>query len=70
MGYGIIKNGTIANADYKYLTDPTTVTSDWKLYTAEFTLTEESEITTLIMNSKNGNGAPILVDDVTVTANQ
>ena len=70
MGYGIIKNGAIANADYKYLTDPTTVTSDWKLYTAEFTLTEESEITTLIMNSKNGNGAPILVDDVTVTANQ
>ena len=69
LGYGIIKNGAIANADYKYLNDPTAVSSNWKQYSYEFTLTEESTISALIMNSKVGNGAAILVDDVTITAN-
>ena len=69
LGYGIIKNGAIANADYKYLNDPTTVTNEWELHTAEFTLEKETVITALVMNSKVGNGAAILVDDVTITAN-
>ena len=68
LGYGIIKEGKIANADYKYLNDPTAVSSNWKQYSYEFTLTEESTISALIMNSKVGNGAAILVDDVTITA--
>ena len=68
LGYGVIKDGAIGNSDYKYLNDPTTVSSSWQLYTAEFTLTEESTITALVMNSKVGNGAAILVDDVTITA--
>lgn len=68
LGYGIIKDGAIGNSDYKYLNDPTTVTSDWQLCTAEFTLAEETTITALVMNSKVGNGASILVDDVTITA--
>ena len=69
MGYGIIKDGKIENSDYKYLTDPTTVTNEWELHAAEFTLEKETVITALVMNSKVGNGAAILVDDVTITAN-
>ena len=69
MGYAIIKDGAIGNSDYKYLNDPTTVSNNWQLHTAEFTLTEETEITALVMNSKVGNGAAILVDDIAITAN-
>ncbi|MBR5593264.1 MAG: choice-of-anchor J domain-containing protein [Bacteroidaceae bacterium] len=69
LGYGIIKDGKIENSDYKYLTDPTTVTNEWELHAAEFTLEKETVITALVMNSKVGNGAAILVDDVTITAN-
>ena len=70
LGYGIIKDGAITNNDYKYPKDPTTVTSDWKLYTYEFTLTQETLITALVMNSKTGGGNAILVDNVTITANE
>ena len=69
LGYGIIKDGAIANSDYKYQANATTVTGEWTLYTYEFTLTEETLITALVMNSKVGNGAAILVDNVTITAN-
>ena len=67
LGYGAIKNGAIANADYVYQKDAVTVTSEWKLYTHEFTLTQETEIAALVMNSKVGNGNPILVDNITLT---
>ena len=67
LGYGAIKNGAIANADYIYQKDAVTVTSEWKLYTHEFTLTQETEIAALVMNSKVGNGNPILVDNITLT---
>ena len=67
LGYGAIKNGAIANSDYVYQKDPVTVTSEWKLYTHEFTLTQETEIAALVMNSKVGNGNPILVDNITLT---
>ena len=67
LGYGIIKNGAIANSDYKYQTSATTVTGEWKLYSFEFKLTETTEVAALIMNSKVGNGASILVDNVTLT---
>ena len=67
LGYGIIKNGAIANADYKYQDNATTVTNEWKLYTHEFTLAEETVIAALVMNSKVGNEAAILVDNVTLT---
>lgn len=69
LGYGIIKDGAISNSDYKYQTNATTVTSEWTLYTYEFTLSQETLITALVMNSKNGNGNAILVDNVTITAN-
>lgn len=68
LGYGIIKDGAIANSDYKYQTNATTVTNEWELYTYEFTLTQETLITALVMNSKNGGGNAILVDNVTITA--
>ena len=68
LGYGIIKDGKIANTDYKYLNDATVAGSNWKQYSYEFTLTEESTITALVMNSKNGGGKAILVDDVTIAA--
>ncbi len=67
LGYGIIKNGAIANADYKYQATETYTTADWTLYTYEFTLTEETEVAILVMNNKKGNGASFLVDDVILT---
>ena len=68
LGYGIIKGGAIENSDYKYQTNATTVTSEWTLYTYEFTLSQNTLITALVMNSKVGNGNAILVDNVTITA--
>ncbi len=67
LGYGIIKNGAIANADYKYQATETYTTADWTLYTYEFTLTEETEVAILVMNNKKGNGTSFLVDDVILT---
>lgn len=67
LGYGIIKNGAITNADYKYQATETYTTADWTLYTYEFTLTEETEVAILVMNHKKGNGASFLVDNVTLT---
>lgn len=67
LGYGIIKDGAISNADYKYQATETYTTADWTLYTYEFTLTEETEVAILVMNNKKGNGASFLVDDVILT---
>lgn len=67
LGYGIIKEGKIANSDYKYQDNATTVSGEWTMYTHEFTLASETEVAVLIMNSKVGNGNSILVDNVMLT---
>lgn len=69
IGYGIITNGKIENSKYTYITDPTPAAEEWTEVKGEFTLDSATEVTILIMNSKVGNGAPILVDDVTLTTN-
>ena len=69
LGYLKLTNGAIANTqtDYKYITEPAAVTAEWTQTAAEFTLTETTEVAIIIMNSKNGNGAAFLVDDVILT---
>lgn len=69
LGYLKLTNGAIANTqtDYKYITEPAAVTAEWTQTAAEFTLTETTEVAIIIMNSKNGNGASFLVDDVILT---
>lgn len=69
IGYGIITDGKIENSNYKYITDPTPAAEEWTEVKGEFTLDSAIEVTILVMNSKVGNGAPILVDDVTLTTN-
>lgn len=66
IGYAKLTNGSVANweTDYIYLNDATTVPSEWEEVSAEFTIEEETEVSLIIMNSKVGNGAPILVDDI------
>ena len=69
IGYAKLTNGVVADTqnDYIYLTSASAVSSTWKQTTSNFTLTEQTEIAVIIMNSKYGEGAAILVDDVTLT---
>ena len=70
LGYAKLTNGAVAgNSDYIYITDPATVSAEWSEVSATFTLTETTELSIIIMNSKVGNGAPILVDDITLKTN-
>lgn len=66
MGYAILTNGVAVDytTDYQYLTYATEVTSEWSEITANFTLTETTEIAVMLVNAKSN--APILVDDVTL----
>lgn len=69
LGYVKLTNGAVANTstDYIYITEPASVGSEWEQATCAFELTEDTELAIIIMNSKNGNGNAILVDDVTLT---
>jgi hypothetical protein len=64
-----LTNGVVADTqnDYIYLTSASGVSSTWKQTSSSFKLETETEIAVIIMNSKNGGGAAILVDDVTLT---
>lgn len=69
LGYVILTDGKAASGDdYKYLTNATAVSSEWTLVSADFELTTETEVNIIVMNSKNGNGADILVDDISLTS--
>ena len=69
MGYAKLTNGVVADTqnDYVYITSATAVPTDWKKVSCNFTLDAETEIAINIMNSKYGEGASILIDDVTLT---
>lgn len=69
IGYAKLTNGVVADTqnDYIYLTSASAVSSSWKQTKSNFTLTEQTEIALIIMNSKYGEGAAILIDDVTLT---
>lgn len=69
LGYAKLTNGVVADTqnDYVYITSATTVPSDWKKATCNFTIDAETEVGIIIMNSKYGEGASILIDDVTLT---
>ena len=66
LGYAKLTNGAVADTqnDYIYLTSAAAVTANWKQTTVSFTLEAETELAIIVMNSKYGNGAAILVDDV------
>ena len=68
LGYAKLTNGVVADTqnDYIYITSATAVSQDWQETKCEFTLSEETEVGIIIMNSKYGAGASILVDDVTI----
>lgn len=72
LGYVIITDGKVANTskDYIYITDAATVTNEWAQTTCEFTLDKETDIELIVMNSKNGGGEPILIDDISLTGSE
>ncbi|MBQ2126676.1 MAG: choice-of-anchor J domain-containing protein, partial [Bacteroidaceae bacterium] len=69
LGYAKLTDGVVADTqnDYIYITSAAQVPSAWGQSYESFTLEAETEIAVIIMNSKNGSGASILVDDVTLT---
>ena len=69
LGYAKLTDGRVADTsnDYIYITEAASVSADWTEVSCTFTLKEETEINLIVMNSKNGKGAPILVDDVTLS---
>lgn len=69
LGYIKLTDGAIANTstDYIYITEAASVSSEWTEASCEFTLNATTEIALVVMNSKNGKGASILVDDVALT---
>ena len=69
LGYAKLTNGVVADTqnDYIYITSAAQVPAEWNRATCSFTVNEETEVGIIIMNSKYGEGASILVDDVTLT---
>ena len=69
LGYAKLTNGVVADTqnDYIYITSATAVPTEWKKVSCNFTLEAETEIAINIMNSKYGEGAAILIDDVALT---
>ncbi len=69
LGYAKLTNGAVADTqnDYIYISSATEVPTEWGQSHANFTLETETEVAIIIMNSKYGSGASILVDDVTLT---
>lgn len=68
IGYVVLTNGKAGSGDdYKYQNEPTSVSSTWQQVWANFELTTTTEVNIIVMNSKNGNGADILVDDIALT---
>ena len=68
LGYAKLTDGVVADTqnDYIYIIGATPVSQEWQEVKCEFTLNAETEVGIIIMNSKYGGGASILVDDVTI----
>ena len=71
-GYAIVKDGSIANSDYKYNSTYFDINNNgWTLIENEFTLDAETVVCLLVMNPKTNagktSGEDILVDDATLT---
>ena len=65
LGYGPIKeDGTCDTGKLSYMTDAADAGSDWTKTVAQFTLTADTTISLIVMNSKNGSGKEVFVDDV------
>ena len=67
MGYAILSGGKVASSnDYIYINDATPAGSDWTDSYGRFTLDGQTSVSVIVMNSKNGAGAPFLLDDVSL----
>ncbi len=71
VGYAKLTNGTVADTsnDYIYIEQQKAVTNEWQQVVVQFTLDKDTNLALIIMNSKYGNGAPILVDNVILVTN-
>ena len=68
IGYAVVGNdGKVDTGDdYHYLNDAETAGADWTLFSGQFELSASTNISLVFMNSKTGNGAPFVVDDVSL----
>lgn len=62
LGYAIVENGKVASNAYKYITSAAPVTSEWTEYEMTFTLDAATNLSLIVMNSKNSKGASLLID--------
>lgn len=72
MGYAKLTNGKVADTqnDYIYIDEqPVQAASSWEQHIVQFTVTEQTQISVNVMNSKKGNGKSIIVDDVRLVTN-
>lgn len=65
LGYVPIADGKAGSYVYEEAA-ASAVTGNWTARTLEFTLTEETTISLVVMNNKTGNGASFLVDNATL----
>lgn len=68
IGYAVVgDDGKVATGDdYYYLNEAETAGADWTLFSGQFELSASTNISIVFMNSKTGNGAPFVVDDVSL----
>ena len=70
LGYAKLTNGKVSTSDdYIYVNSVTNASSDWTQQFVSFTLAADTDISISIMNSKNGGGKSIFVDDVKLVTN-
>lgn len=71
LGYAVVTNGSIKDTsnDYHYVTDAASATSEWKQVFETFTLTQQTDVSLIVMNNKAGNGASVFVDEFTLITN-
>ena len=71
VGYAKLTNGAVADTsnDYIYIEQQKDVTSEWQQVVVQFTLTANTNLALIIMNSRYGNGAAILVDNIVLVTN-
>lgn len=71
LGYAVVTNGSIADTknDYKYITDAAPASSEWKIVFEKFTLTEQTDISLIVMNSSKGGGESVFVDELALVTN-
>ena len=68
LGYAKLTNHIVADTsnDYVYLSDAQQCSGEWTKIWDEFTLSQDTNVSFIILNNKKSNGESIFVDDVEI----